>query len=65
MVGHTIKNLKTFTSFSLETLVPEDNFFRQVEQCDDIGFVRDLVYHLYSAFGRPSIEPVVFFNLQL
>jgi transposase len=65
MMGYKIKELKTFTSFSLETLVPEDNFYRQIEQCVDLSFVRDLVCHLYSAFGRPSIDPVVFFKLQL
>jgi transposase len=45
--------------------VPEENFYRQVERCIDLSFVRDLVRHLYSAFGRPSIDPVVFFKLQL
>jgi transposase len=65
MVGYKIRNLKTFTSFSLEKLVPEENFYRKVEQCIDLSFVRDLVCHLYSAFGRPSIDPVVFFKLQL
>jgi transposase len=49
----------------MEDLVPEDNFYRQVEQCVDLGFVRDLVCHLYSDFGRPSIDPIVFFKLQL
>ena len=48
MMGYKIRNLKTFTSFSLETLVPEDNFYRQVEKCVDLGFVRDLV--------RPCIQ---------
>jgi len=65
MMGYKIRNLKTFTSISLETLVPEDNFYRQVEKCIDLSFVRDLVYQLYSTFGRPSIDPVVFFKLQL
>jgi transposase len=65
MMGYKIRNLKTFTLFSLETLVPEDNFYRQVEKCIDLSFVRDLVCHLYSTFGRPSIDPVVFFKLQL
>lgn len=65
MMGYKVRNLKTFTSFSLETLVPEDNFYRQVEKCIDLSFMRDLVCHLYSAFGRPSIDPVVFFKLQL
>ena len=41
-----------------------DNFYRQVEKCIDLSFVRDLVCHLYSAFGRPSIDPVVFFQIQ-
>ena len=31
----------------------------------DLSFVRDLVCHLYTDFGRPSIDPVVFFKLQL
>ena len=65
MMGYKVRNLKTFTSFSLETLIPEDNFYRQVGKCIDFSFVRDLVCHLYSAFGRPSIDPVVFFKLQL
>jgi len=50
---------------SLETLVPEDNFYRQVEAKLDLTFVRDLVRHLYKPFGRPGIDPVVFFKLQL
>lgn len=65
MMGYKIRNLKIFTSISLENLVPEDNFYRQVEKCVDLSFVRDLASHLYSAFGRPSIDPVVFFKLQL
>ena len=65
MMGFKIKNLKTFTSFSLETSVAEDNFYRKVEKCIDLSFVRDLVCQLYSAFGRPSIDPIVCFKIQL
>lgn len=50
---------------SLESLVPKDNFYRQVEAKLDLSFVRDLVQHLYKPFGRPGIDPVVFFKLQL
>ncbi len=32
---------------------------------DDLSFVRDLVKDCYSPIGRPSIDPVVFFRLQL
>ena len=65
MMGYKVRNLNIFTSFSLETLVIYDNFYPQVEKCIDLSFVRDLVCLLYSAFGRPSIDPVVFFKLQL
>lgn len=62
MMGYKVRILKTCSSFSLEDLVPKDNFYRQVEQCIDLSFVRALVCHLYAGFGRPSIDPVVFFK---
>lgn len=49
----------------LETLVPANNFYRKLEEKLDLSFVRELVRSRYSAFGRPSIDPVVFFKLQL
>jgi transposase len=65
MMEYKIRNLKTFTSFCLEPLVPEDNSYSQVENCIHLTFMRNLVCHLYSAFGRPSIDSVVFFKLEL
>ena len=51
---------------NLESLVPENNFYRQVEAKLDLSFVRELVQNHYSfRMGRPSIDPVVFFKLQL
>ncbi|MCA9906957.1 MAG: transposase, partial [Anaerolineae bacterium] len=51
---------------SLEQLVPADNFYRQVEAKLDLSFVRELVAAYYATtMGRPSIDPVVFFKLQL
>jgi transposase len=51
---------------SLEAPVPDDNFYRQVEAKLDLSFVRDLVRDHYSfRMGRPSVDPVVFFKLQL
>ena len=50
---------------SLEDLVPKDNFYREVEAKLDLTFLRDLVRHRYKPFGRPGIDPVVFFKLQL
>ncbi len=50
---------------SLEELVPEDNFYRRLEARLDLSFVRDLVRPLYAGGGRPSVDPVVFFKLQI
>ncbi len=65
MLGTKDKDFKTHTAVSLDDLVPEDNFYRRVEDCLELSFVRDLVQDLYSPMGRPSIDPVVFFKLQL
>ena len=52
-------------NLSLEELVPKDNFYRRLEGRIDLSFVRDLVEDCYAAVGRTSIDPVVFFRLQL
>jgi transposase len=50
---------------SLEALVPPDHFYRFLEAKLDLGFVRTWVQDCYADRGRPSIDPVVFFKLQL
>jgi transposase len=50
---------------SLEELVPEDHFYRVLEERLDLSFIRELVAPLYAGGGRPSVDPVVFFKLQL
>jgi transposase len=50
---------------SLEELVPKENFYRRLQSTLDLSFVRDLVRPLYDGAGRPSVDPVVFFKLQL
>jgi transposase len=50
---------------SLDSLVPKSHFYRHLEQTLDLAFVRELVRDTYAESGRPSIDPVVFFKLQL
>ncbi len=50
---------------SLEQLVPANHFYRHLEARLDLGFVRDWTRELFAERGRPSIDPVVFFKLQL
>jgi transposase len=50
---------------SLDDLVPRSNFYRHLETTLDLSFVRGWVKEHYAERGRPSIDPVVFFTLQL
>jgi transposase len=50
---------------SLEDLVPKDNFYRRLDRVLDLSFVRELVKDRYAPTGRPSVDPQVFFRLQL
>ena len=66
MLGHKVKSFKEHIALSLEDLVPRDNFYRQLESKLDLNFVHDLVRDTYDhLIGRPSIDPIVFFKLQL
>jgi transposase len=65
MMGHRSKQFKIFAPTSLEALVPADSFYRILDSKLDLFFVRDLARHHYDEIGRPSIDPVVFFKLQL
>lgn len=59
------RNFKPQVQVNLEELVPPKNFYRDLESKVDLCFVRDWVSDYYSRMGRGSIDPVVFFKLQL
>jgi transposase len=66
MMGKKIRHFAPLpTNLSLEELVPKDNFYRRLDRKLDLSFVRDLVKECYASSGRPSVDPVVFFRLQL
>ena len=50
---------------ALEEMVPPGNFYRHLNAVLDLSFVRTWVRDCYAAQGRPSIDPIVFFKLQL
>ena len=50
---------------SREAFVPKTNFYRHLDAARDLSFVRAWVADCYAERGRPSIDPVVFFKLQL
>src|SRR3954471_7037322 len=65
MMGVKVRHFAEHPVIALEALVPPQHFYRHLERALDLAFVRDLVRECYAAGGRPSIDPVVFFCLQL
>jgi transposase len=65
MMGCKAREFAPIARLTLEDLVPPDHFYRHLERVLDLSFVRALAAPYYAAGGRPSIDPVVFFKLQL
>jgi transposase len=65
MMGSKQRYFAPLIHVSLEELVPVDHFYRHLDRTLDLSFVREFVHETYAGGGRPSIDPVVFFKLQL
>lgn len=48
---------------TIEEIVPKEHLVRKLDAAIDLKFVEDEVENLYSAFGKPSIPPMVLFKL--
>ncbi len=59
------RDLDRLALISVEASVPKDHFYRHLHRVLDLTFVRDLAADRYASGGRPSIDPEVFFRLQL
>ena len=56
---------KIFYQLSLDTLVPEDNFYRKLQSELSLDFLYKATKKYYGKEGRASIDPVVFFKILL
>ncbi len=65
MMGSKQRHFAPLIHVSVEELVPQDHFYRHLERTLDLSFVREFVHETYAHGGRPSIDPIVFFKLQL
>jgi len=65
MMGSKQRDFLPLVHVSLDQLVPANHFYRRLDRILDLSFVRDLVADRYARGGRPSVDPVVFFKLQL
>ena len=65
MMGLKERAFAPKVSVSLEELVPQDHFYRHLERKLNLSCVRKFVQETYASLGRPSIDPIVFFKLQV
>ncbi|SKB26978.1 hypothetical protein SAMN05661099_0003, partial [Daejeonella lutea] len=56
---------KLFLNFQLSSAVPEDNFYRRLNQIIDFSFLYKATNKYYGSEGQRSIDPVVFMKLML
>jgi hypothetical protein len=63
MMGTKARLITPVRAISLDELVPPNHFYRHLDRVLDLAFVRDLVQDCYAPYGRPSVDPVVFFKI--
>lgn len=65
MLGKKKFEPKMMYNLTIDDLVPEDNIYRQIDQFLNLRFVYKECEKLYGKTGKPSLDPVVFFKLEL
>ena len=65
MTRNQINERDQLEMLSIEQLVPENHLVRKLDAAIDFSFIYPLVENLYSAFGRPSIDPVILFKITM
>ena len=63
MQGKKIITPQLFYHQSLDAMVPEDNFYRKVNENLSLGFLYKATSKYYGTCGQESIDPVVFFKI--
>lgn len=65
MQGRQYTQSPLFVDGDLEKFVPKNHLLRKVNKLINLGFIHDLTQSYYAGKGRPSLDPVVFFKMQL
>lgn len=63
MQGKKIITPQLFYHQSLDEMVPEDNFYRKVNENLSLNFLYKATKSYYGSCGQESIDPVVFFKI--
>ena len=65
MMGQRKFNMKAHNQLCLDDLVSAGHLYRKIDQMIDFAFIYDLAKPYYSHTGQPSLDPVVFFKIEL
>ena len=65
MIGKKRFNSKIFYNFSLDKVIPEDDFYRGLDGILKLNFLYRECRGIYGRTGNPSIDPVVFFKIMI
>ena len=65
MMGQRKFNMKQHHQLCLDDLVAPGHLYRKIEGVIDFSFIYDLAKPYYSHTGQPSLDPVVFFKIEL
>ncbi len=65
MQGRKQLTPQLFYQLSLDQLVPEDNFYRRINNHLNLDFLYPATKQYYGSEGQQSIDPVVFFKILL
>ena len=65
MMGQKKFEMKQYHNLSLDALVSPSDLYRKIDNAIDFRFIYDLAKDAYSNTGQPSLDPVVFFKLEL
>ena len=66
MQGRCHHQPELFATINLSDMIPANHLLRKIDRAIDLGFIYDLTSDLYcSDNGRRSIDPVLFFRMQI
>jgi len=65
MMGQRKFNMKQHHQLCLDDLVAPGHLYRKIDSVIDFSFIYDLAKPYYSHTGQPSLDPVVFFKIEL
>lgn len=65
MMGQKKFEMKQYHNLSLDDLVNPSDLYRKIDEAIDFSFIYDLAKESYSHTGQPSLDPVVFFKIEL